>query len=168
MPGDDVDAEIEYTDRVIEQACGSFVRYFFSTRYGRLLVLASVVNAVGFALAVHFGVKDKFMLFVVGMIAALGPIYLSSLYFLFPKRTSAVLKQHLKPRAKVTVSSSGFGIAANGRAIALPWADVKAIREFPDYFLLVLARLAFAVIPKHGLPDASQQTIRQVAGINAA
>jgi hypothetical protein len=63
----------------------------------------------------------------------------------------------------VTINASGFGVAANGRAFELPWSDVKTVLEFPEYFLLVISRLAFAVIPKEDLPVASQEMIREAA-----
>jgi hypothetical protein len=168
MPDVGVQSQVDYSDAVIEQASVSFVRYFFGTRRGRLLMIASVVNIAGLGLIIYLGVREAFMLMVVGMIAALGPVYLAFLRFGFPKRTAAVLKQHLKPRATVTVSSSGFGIATHDRAIALPWTEVKAVREFPEYFLLVFAHLAYTVIPKEGLPEVSRQLIRQARGSNAA
>lgn len=155
--------EIAYTDTLIEQATQSFFRDFFSTTYGRVLMLACVVNVAGFVLIVAMGVRDRFMLFVIGMIAALGPLYLSIVYFYFPQKFSDVLKQRLQPAAKISLSSAGFGIAANGRAVTLPWSDVKRIREFPDYFILLTSRFAFTIIPKQGLPAASQQLLRQIS-----
>jgi hypothetical protein len=63
----------------------------------------------------------------------------------------------------VTIGSSGFGVAANWHACELPWSDVKTFLEFPEYFLLVISRLAFTVIPKADLPAASQDMIREAA-----
>lgn len=71
-----------------------------------------------------------------------------------------MLKQRLQLRTRVTVTSSGFGLSARGRSVELPWSDLKAILEFPEYFLLVMSRISFTVIPKADLSIASQHLIR--------
>jgi hypothetical protein len=118
-------SELIYTDAVIEHAAKSFVQRFFKTTHGRLLMLACVINIAGFALGAYF-VRDEWsMVFVVGLIAVLGPVYLAAIYFLFPRKFSASLKQGLKPSARVTITSSGFGVAARRRSYELLWSDVK-------------------------------------------
>ena len=161
------ESDVTYSDAILEDSARSFVRHFFTTTYGRVLLIASAVNVFGFALVIFFGIRDWFMLFVVGMIAALGPVYLASLYFLYPRRIASALKERLQPAARVTVSPSGFGIAANGRTFALPWSDIKSIIEFPDYFVLIVSRLVFTVISKKGLSEPSLELIRTVSRADA-
>ena len=117
------DSEITYTDAVIEDAAASFVRHFFNTTYGRVLLLACVINIAAFVLVFSLGIREWFVLFVVGTLAAMGPIYL---------------------------------------------AIFQAVREFPEYFVLVISRLAFTVIPKKDLPVAWLQVIREASTSRAA
>jgi hypothetical protein len=105
-------SEVVYSDAIIENASQAFVSDFFATRRGVALVLASVVTIVGFALMIWFGVREHFAVFVIGMIAVLGPIYLAAIYFYFPHRFAAMLKERLKPSAKVTITPTVFEIAA--------------------------------------------------------
>lgn len=164
MAATDEESDVVYTDAVIDQATEAFFRDFFRTRFGQVLMVACLVNVAAFGLMVWLGVRDHFTLFVIGMIAALGPVYLGVLYFYYPRKLAAALKQSLKPSAKIMISSTGFGISANDRTVKLLWSDVKRILEFPDYYILVFRpALAFTVIPKRGLLTASQQLIRDAS-----
>lgn len=113
-------------------------------------------------------IRDRFMLFVVGLVALPGPVYLCLLRFYTPRKLAGVLKPRLQATARVTIGSTRFALAANGRAVALPRSDVRRVVEFPDYFLLVTARLAFAIISKRGLPEPSHNLIRNAAASRAA
>ena len=155
-----VNMEIVYTDAVLEQAATSFFHHFFVTAFGRALQIACVLNIAALGLIFYLGVRDRFMLFAVGLIAALGPVYLAVIYYVYPKKFATALKRVLQPTAHVTIDPTGFGIAAKGRRIELPWSDVKFVLEFPDYFVLGISQLAFAVIPKGSLPVASLQLVR--------
>jgi hypothetical protein len=52
-------------------------------------------------------------------------------------------------------------MSAKGHSFTRRWADLKAVVEYPDYFLLVVAILAFAFIPKKGMPQEAQRLIRE-------
>ena len=162
------ESEVVYTDAVIDEAADAFVRTFFTTPMGRALIAASIVNIAAFALIMWLGVRDRFMLFVVGMIAALGPAYLAMIRFYYPGTFATRLKQRLKPVARIAVTATGFAISANDRAVKLLWSDVRRGLEFPDFYILILRpSLTFTVIPKQGLSIASQQLIRTALSSHA-
>ena len=155
-------AEVPYTDAVIEQATRSFISDTVKSPYGLAVIAASVANIIGFFVLVQLGLRDSSAVFFVGVVAMLGPFYLALLYLYYPGKISAQLKKRLQPSARIAISATGFEVAANDRMVKLPWTDIKRILEFPEYFILIFSttRRAFTVIPKQGLPAASQQLIR--------
>jgi len=77
------------------------------------------------------------------------------------------MKKGLKPTARLSVSSSSFTMSAKGRSFTKRWSDLKAILEFSDYFLFVVAPLAFTFIPKKDIPQEAQQLIREASRSSA-
>jgi len=154
--------EAAYDDAIIDNAAKTFVRRLFR-KYLWLLVVACILNIVGFVFVLILPGTSKVMTAAIGMLAALGPVYFPWAYLRLPKTFAAAMKQGLKPNAHLSVSSSSFTISAKGRSFSKPWTDLRAILEFPDYFLLVVAPLAFTFIPKKDTPPEAQQLIREAS-----
>lgn len=155
-----------FTEEVIGAAAKAFVqRYYVLGKYRTWLIAACIINPVGFAFAVMFGV-DTWILIMVGFIAMLGPVYFPLAYFRLPGQIARRMKLAIENPVHVSVNSSGFSLATKGRTSAKAWSDLKAIAEFPEYFLLVVSAAAFTLIPKHEAPLAATELIRELARPN--
>lgn len=154
--------EAAYDDRIIDDAAKTFVRRLFK-RYLGLLIAACLLNIVGFIFLLMLPGNGGLMTIATGLLAVLGPAYFVLMYVRFPGKLAAAIKRDLKPTAHVSVSSSGLSISAKGRSFTKRWTDLKAILEFPDYFLLVVGLLAFTFIPKKDIPPPVQQLIREAS-----
>jgi hypothetical protein len=154
-----VDFDAEYSNILIDDAARAFVDRLFR-KYLWLLVAVCVINIVGFVAVLVLSGSANWM---IGALSLLGPLYFPWRYYRLPGELSTRLKEVLVPNARVSVAPSGFTLAAKGRSATLQWADLKAIVEYPEYFLFVFGLLAFTFIPKRDMPLDAQQLIRDVA-----
>jgi YcxB-like protein len=163
MPDRSFDFDAAYDDAIIDDAAKAFVHRLFK-KYVWLLVAACFMNIVGFVLVLLLPGSGKVMTLAIGIVAALGPLFFSWEYFRLPRTLAAPMKKGLKPTTRVSVSSSSFTMSAKGRSFTKRWSDLRAILELSDYFLLIIAPLAFTFIPKKDTPQEAQQLIREAAG----
>ena len=159
--------QASYDDAMIEEAARAFM-HRLRKKYGTLLFVACVVNIIGFVLVLVLPGSGLSLTVLVGLIAALGPIYFPWAYHRFPQKFATNMKKGLKPAVQVSLNSSSLGMSANGQSFTKPWTDFKEILEFADYFMFVLNPLAFTFVPKKDTPVAAQQLIRETAHFNAS
>src|SRR5450759_400057 len=166
MAGEALQFEAHYDNVMIDDASQTFVRRLFK-KYFWLLVAACVMNIVGFVLVLILPGTSTPMIAAIGVLAAIGPVYFAWAYFRLPKTLAAPLKRGpLKPSATISVSSSSFTISSKGQEFTRRWADLKAVVEYPDYFLLMIAFLAFAFIPKKDMSPEAQQLVREASQLS--
>ena len=158
------DFDVAYDDAIIDSAANTFVRRL-AKKYGWLLFAACIVNIVGFLLVLMLPGSSKPMVVALGLLAALGPLYFPWRYLRLPEALAAPMKQMLKPTAHISICPLSFTMSAKERSFTSPWADLKAILEYTDYFLLVVGPFAFTFIPKKDAPYEAQQLIREVAAL---
>jgi hypothetical protein len=156
-----VEFDVPFTAELIDDAATSFVRQYLFKRYGRWLMLACVINAIGFALAVWLGGNEPLVIAWLGVVALVGPAYLIFAYFFYPARFATRLKPRFLPTAHFSLSSEVFGIRTQAGIASLPWSRVKSVLHFPSYFILVLSPFAFCVLPKVGLPSEACEILLQ-------
>jgi hypothetical protein len=159
--------DAQYPPELFDQAARSFRDYLFR-RYGPLLVAACVVNAIGLAVVLWFGVKSVVVLAGLVFIVVLGPAWLLYEYFLAPSRYAARLKHALPLSNRVTITSESLALTVRDREAAIPWTTIKAIVETQALFLLVLSPFAFAFVPRSGLPVEAYDTLHSRAQASAA
>jgi hypothetical protein len=162
MPDRTFDFDAEYSDVLIDNAARSFV-HRLSRKYLWLLVAACIMNIVGFVAVLVLPGSSGWMTIAVGLLAALGPVYFPWRYYRLPGQLGAPMKQVLVPTARVSVTPSTFTLSAKGRSYTSRWTDLKAIEEYPDYFLFVVGLLAFTFFPRKDMPLEAQQLIREAA-----
>ncbi len=92
------------------------------------------------------------MVFAIGALAALGPIYFPWQYYRLPGALSVRMKETLVPNAEVSIGASTFTLSAKGRSFTCHLKDLKEIAELQDYFLFVVGPLAFTFIPNRDMP----------------
>ncbi|SRR6266849_3715899 len=162
MPDRAYEFEAAYDDANIDAAAKTYVEVLYK-KYRGILGVACLINIIGFLLVLILPGSNTLMTIGIGCLAAIGPAYFPWAYFRFPSKFAANMKRGLKPTARLSVTSSSFSILAKGRSFTKQWADLKAILEFPDFFLIVVAPLAFTFIPKKDAPDEAQQLIREAS-----
>ena len=163
MPERTFEFDAEYSDAIIDNAAKTFVHRLFR-KYLWVLVGASISNIIGFVTVVllDHGSID-WMTIAIGIVAALGPVYFPWRYFRMPGQLGTPMKQVLVPGARISVAPENFALSAKGRSFTTRWTDLKAIVEYPDYFLFVVGLLAFTFVPKKDMPVEAQQLIRDAA-----
>lgn len=167
MAGPLVAFDAEYPPDLFEQAARAFRDYLFG-RYGPLLIVACIVNAVGLAIVLWFGVDSAVLLAALVFIAVLGPAWLLYEYFVAPSRYAARLRRALPPSNRVTVSSDSVVLTVRDQQATIPWSDVKVVVETQAFFLLVLSPFAFAFVPRSSLPVEAYDTLHLRARASAA
>ena len=162
MPEREFQFDARYDDAIIDDAAKTFVRRLFR-KYLWLLVGACAMNIMGFVLVLVLLGSGTLMTVTIGILAALGPLYFPWEYVRLPKTLAAPMKQALEPTTRVSVSSSNFTLSAQGRPFTRRWKDLKAILEYPDYYLFVVAFLVFTFIPKRDVPQDAHELIQEAA-----
>lgn len=161
MANEALQFEAHFSNVMIDDASQTFVRRLFS-KYAWLLVAVCVVNIIGFVLVLILPGTSTPMIVAIGVLAAIGPMYFPWQYFRLPKALAAPLKRGpLKPSAIISISPSSFTISVKGQEFTRGWADLKAVVEYPEYFLLEVTFLAFAFIPKKDMSSEAQQLVRE-------
>lgn len=151
-----------YDDLIIDDAANAFVQLQWR-KYRALLVAACVVNVIGFIVVLLLPGGSVPMTVAIGTLAALGPVYFTWRYRRLPSQLAAPMKRGLKPVASVRIEPSGFSMSAKGHSVTIRWSSLRAIREYPDYFLFVVTLLSFTFIPKKAMSLEAQQLVREVS-----
>ena len=162
MPDQRFDFDVTYDDAIIYDAAKTFVRRLFR-KYLVLLLAVCSLCVGGFVAVLALPDSGRLATSAFGLLAVLVPVFLLLMYFRFPGKLAAALKQGLKPSAHASVSPSSLSMSVKGRSFTKSWTDLQEILEFPDYFLFVLAPLVFTFIPKKDIPPAAQQLIREAS-----
>jgi len=158
-----IDFDSPFAPELLDQASTDFVRGFLFKRYGAWLVVACVVNLIGFALVLWLGGANAASMVFLAGIAVLGPVYLFWTYHFQSARIATRLKQYWVPAAHFSLGESAFSVTTSGGSASVPWSRVKALLEFPAYFMLVFSPFAFIVLPKASLPEEGYKVVREKA-----
>jgi hypothetical protein len=158
--------DAEYSSELIAEASFTFRDYLFR-RYGRWLMAACVVNAIGLALSIWLGSNADSVLTGISVIVVLGPIWLAYKYFVGPSRYAARLKAMLPASGRTSVGSESVALVVRGKEVAIPWTLVKVVLETEGLFLLVLSPLSFVFIPRRGLPTEVYETLHAKSQLGA-
>ncbi len=164
--------EAAYPTELIEQAARAFRDYRFR-RYGPWLIAACLVNGLGFALLAWVGTwpgvhLDLLPMVGVGVIAAIGPIWLLYEYFVAPQRHAARLRAILPPYVRISLGPDALRVSAKGKEAAIPWPRIRAVVETNALFLLVLSPGAFGFIPRAAMPMEAYEALHAKSGKGAA
>ena len=151
MSTDLVAFDAQYSPAVIEQAALMFRDYRFR-RYGRLLIGACIVNAVGFGFLLWLGAKPGPAFLFILFIVAGGPVWLAYEHFVFPGRLAGRLKRLLGQPMRVSIAKEFICFVLHGREVAIPWSAVQVVLEAQTVFLLMRSPFIFLFVPKAGLP----------------
>src|SRR5690349_4486459 len=91
-----VHTEVTYDAELLEAAARCFIKRYFRGQ-GRWLLVACVVNAIGFAAGLALGANDSFSIAVMAFVVVIGPLYCAYLFALFPRRYAARAARLLVP-----------------------------------------------------------------------
>ena len=161
-----VEFDPQYTSALLESAANSFVRGYLFRAYGRWLVLACIVNAAGFVMALLLGVRDAGA-WVSGAIALFGPLWLAHFYVYRPAKYAASAKR-AELVTRVELSLEKIELTTRSRTASLSWSKFKAVVETPVAFLLVLSPFAFLPLPKQGMSAEAVSFLEQRKSHNVA
>jgi hypothetical protein len=160
--------ETSYTPEAVARAMVVFRDYQFR-RYGLLLGLCCVINALGLGLALWTGAELNATTWFVVFIVFVVPLWLAYMYFVRPHLAAAMLRQVLAPAGPVTVSPVSVALPRrDGQALSLPWSSIKVVHDAEDLVLLVRSPLYAYFIPKLGMPAEAYDALLGKAQSSAA
>jgi hypothetical protein len=140
-------------------AATSFVRGYLFATYGKWLVLACAINAIGFSLVLWLGARGM-AVWLLGAIALLAPVWLADFYFRRPAKIAARAGR-TEPATRIALTPEDIEVTTRSGSASLSWSKVRAVVEAPSAFLLVLSPFAFLALPKGGM---SQEAIALLEG----
>jgi hypothetical protein len=168
MAFDSLSFETIYTPETVARAMIVFRDYQFA-RYGLLLGLCCLINALALALLLSAGAELNATTWFVVFIVFGGPLWLAYMYFVRPHLLAAMLRQVLAPAGRVTVSAASVALPRRGgQHLFLPWSSIKVVRDAEDLVLLVRSPLFAYFIPKVDMPDGAYRALLSKAQSSAA
>jgi hypothetical protein len=152
MPTPALAFDVVYSPEIARRAAETFRNYRWK-RYGPLMVIACIVNAIGLSVALWLGAQPgaASTLFV-GFVVVLGPLWLLYEHFVWPSRYASKLVRVLPPSGRVSVARDSIFFTTRRRDAEIPWSKIKGVLETQSAFILVLSPFAFVFIPRAGLP----------------
>ena len=149
----------EYSGEIIKMAAYAFRDYQFE-RYGRLLIGACLVNAIGLSSAIWFGAPFDFPLYTVIFVVAFVPIWLLYKFFVAPRTRAAMFRLILAETGHVTIESESIALPTHRGEMVIPWNRVRIVVEKDTFFLLILSPVFFYFVPKVGMPQDAYENLR--------
>jgi hypothetical protein len=151
------------TAELLDEASSSYVRQYLFKRYGRWLMVACIVNAAGFSLALWLGAMHGPEIAVFGLVVLFGPAYLLSAYFFYPRSIAKRLKQRFLPITRYSVTSTAVEVTTKAGNLSRPWPRLKPVLEFPSFFILCFSPLLFffIVVPKIALTSEALSILNE-------
>ena len=157
-----------YSNELFAAAANALRNYQFR-RYGRLLILCCVINALGFAAALWSGAPFSTGMKFIAFVVATGPLWLAYKYFLGPGIIAARLRSVMPAIGPVTVGPSSIVLPLrDGKQLDLPWSMVKVVQETESLFLLVVTPLWAYFVPKVAMPKELLDSLHTRAVASAA
>jgi hypothetical protein len=157
-----IDFQATYSRELIEVGAKCFVRHHFR-HSGRWLLVACVVNALGFGALLWFDPKANLITALLGLLVVTGPLYCAYLFKLFPQRYASRLSSFLAPSARLSLNEFSLEISANGRKARVRWVSVKELLECPACFVLVIAPFAMllVVVPNSSISADAHEFLKR-------
>jgi hypothetical protein len=152
--------QVIYSREILVAAAQCFVKRYFRG-WGRWLLVACVINPIGFAVALAFGASDTLTIVAGGIVVIVGPLYCTYLFTLFPRRYASRVAGALVPGTQFSFTPWNFEMMAKERVSRIPWARIKEVWECAGAFLLVLSQfgVVFIVVPKTNLPQSAHEIL---------
>ena len=152
--------DVVYSHETAAHVAQKFRDYRFK-RYGALMIIACVINALGLLAALWLGARPDaasmlFLYFVVGI----GPVWLLYEHFVWPSRYVSRLLRLLPSPGRVSLSSESVSVQTRKQDAVIQWSKIRTVLETPQAFLLVLYPFAFLFIPKANLPTEAYDAFR--------
>jgi hypothetical protein len=153
-----VQVDATYDRKLLEAAATCYIRGYFRG-IGRWLLVACVINAIGFGAAIALGAKSGPVMWWVVFIVVAGPLYCAYLFWGFPRRYSSRAIRVFAPTTRISFTVATVEFSCGQGAASIPWGALTKVRECPTAFLLVLSQLihSFMVVPKAGLPNEARE-----------
>ena len=160
--------EAQFSPESMIAASLAFRDYLFK-QYGRLLIVACLINAAGLAFVYWSGAERGLAFYSLTLILlVLCPAWLLYKYFVGPRLQAARLQLMMPPRGNVSVNEDFVALPGkDGRDRHFPWSKTKVI-EHASLFLLVPSPFFVYYVPKFGMPAVLQELFQAKAARSAA
>jgi YcxB-like protein len=154
--------EATCSDDVAYAAAKTLVGRHLRRFVGWKLVIASIINAGAFAVAIALGVRG-WVAIVMGLLIGASIIYWPFAYLFRPRKVARRVRNQYRSPVIVTADSARLQLTAQNRSVTLPWDDFREIAEYSGYFLLMRSASLGIVLPKQNMPPAAQELVRNAA-----
>src|SRR4051794_29674412 len=138
--------DTEYPTHLFKEAALAFRDYQFK-RYGRLMIVACLINALGLTSAMYFGASRDFTFYAFVFFVAMGPIWLLYKFYISPYTRAAMLRQVFAETGRVTVGSESIALPMRRGEVVFPWNNFSVVLEKQAFFLLAMTPFSFYFVP---------------------
>lgn len=160
MANSPIKFDVVYSQEIAADAAHSFRDYRFK-RYGRLMIAACIVNAIGLSTALWFGAQPRAVSTLFLYVLVIGsPMWLLYEHFVWPRRHVSRLLRLLPSPNRVSIGTESVSVTTQRGEAAIPWSRVKRVVETQSAFLLVLSPFLFLFIPLADVPVEAREALR--------
>ena len=144
--------EVKYSPESAVDAASRFQDDRFK-RYGRLMIAACIINAIGVSAAIWLGARLEALstLFLI-VVVIVGPAWLLYERYVWPQRYASKLLRVLPATGRISISDESISIATVRGDAVIPWSRIGRVLEAQSAFVLVLTPFSFLFIPATDLP----------------
>ena len=133
---------LHYSEALIRRAVNAFWWRVVGWRFliAELVVAASLVSLVTSG-------DRSWLVGAVGAVLALGTLFLGALYLVHYRGSVGRFRRMRSPEATFAPNADGFRIASDTGLAEIPWAQVRELWRFPDFWLVFFSPAQFMTLP---------------------
>jgi cbb3-type cytochrome oxidase subunit 3 len=144
--------DVRYSQVLVRAAVRAFYWRTLRQGIGWPGLLAFVVGSCALGFLILAGDRS----WLVGFAGACFLIFLFIIswgYIAHLRNTTARFKRMSEPQARFVFSDGDFSVTSDAGSATLPWASVREVWVFPEFWLFLLSRAQFLTLPTAGLSD---------------
>ena len=139
---------LHYSELLVRRA----VKAFWWRVIGWRVLIAELVVGASFLSLLASGDRS-WLVGVIGAVFALGTLFLGALYLVHYRSSVGRFRRMRTPEATFEPIADGFRVASDTGLAEIPWAEVKELWQFPDFWLVLLSPAQFMTLPTADLDE---------------
>lgn len=152
------DIHLHYTEDLTKLS----VLYYCWAMTGKLFALSVVFIILGLIFLIQYDGSPMVVSMIVFTLIWVTCL-LSLLYYITRKRALAKFRSLKDGKAIFGITDDHFSLIGTGVTSTLPWSSIAKIKQYPDFWIILLRPRGYFTLPLHNLlPDDKEFILKQV------
>ncbi|OFW88544.1 MAG: hypothetical protein A3B66_08775 [Alphaproteobacteria bacterium RIFCSPHIGHO2_02_FULL_46_13] len=152
------DIHLHYTEDLTKLS----VLYYCWAMTGKLFALSVVFIILGLIFLIQYDGSPMVVSMIVFTLIWVTCL-LSLLYYITRKRALAKFRSLKDGKAIFGITDDHFSLIGTGVTSTLPWSSIAKIKQYPDFWIILLRPRGYFTLPLHNLlPEDKEFILKQV------